>query len=98
MTTAELRTPAFGGHAVVVLRGELDTTGAETTAGAVAALAAGAQQLVPITVTEPLRPIAARCGPGIVVQDDQGERQLEGPAEARDGGWSSYGRGRKFSF
>jgi anti-anti-sigma factor len=42
----ELRTRACRGYAVVVLRGELDTTDAEDITAAVAALAAGGQQLV----------------------------------------------------
>lgn len=46
MTTVELRTRVYGGYAVVVLRGELDITGAESAAGAVAALAADGQQLI----------------------------------------------------
>ncbi len=46
MRNVELRTRVFGGYAVVVLRGELDTRDAEDTAAAVAALAAGGQQLI----------------------------------------------------
>jgi anti-sigma B factor antagonist len=46
MNAGELRTRVFHGYAVVVLCGELDTTGAEATADAVAALAAGGQQLI----------------------------------------------------
>lgn len=46
MIAVELRTPAGGVYAVVVLRGELDTTGAETAAPAVAALRADRQQLI----------------------------------------------------
>jgi anti-anti-sigma factor len=42
----ELRTRVCRGYAVVVLRGELDTRDAEDTAAAVAALAAGGQQLI----------------------------------------------------
>jgi len=42
----ELRTRVYRGYAVVVLRGELDTGDAEDTAAAVAALAAGGQQLI----------------------------------------------------
>jgi anti-anti-sigma factor len=42
----ELRTRVYRGYAVVVLRGELDTRDAEDTAVAVAALAAGGQQLI----------------------------------------------------
>jgi len=42
----ELRTRVYRGYAVVVLRGELDTTDAKDTAAAVAALAAGGQQLI----------------------------------------------------
>jgi anti-anti-sigma factor len=42
----EPRTRACRGYAVVVLRGELDTRDAEVTAAAVAALAAGGQQLI----------------------------------------------------
>jgi anti-anti-sigma factor len=43
---AELRTRVCNGYAVVMLRGELDTTDAETVAGAVAALTADGQQLI----------------------------------------------------
>lgn len=46
MTTVELRTWVYGGYAVVVLRGELDITDAESVANAVAVLAADGQQLV----------------------------------------------------
>jgi anti-anti-sigma regulatory factor len=46
MTTVELRTRVSGGYAVVMLRGELDSTDAGAMAGAVAALAAGGQQLI----------------------------------------------------
>ena len=46
MTTVELRTRVSGGYVVVALRGELDITDAGATAGAVAVLAAGAQQLI----------------------------------------------------
>lgn len=46
MRNVELRNRLCRGYAVVVLRGELDTTNAEATAGAVAALAAGGQQLI----------------------------------------------------
>jgi len=46
MTTVELRPRVSAGCAVVVLRGELDITDAEATAGALAALAAGGQQLI----------------------------------------------------
>lgn len=46
MSAAELRTRVFHGIAVVMLCGELDTTGAGATAGAVAALAAGGQRLI----------------------------------------------------
>jgi anti-anti-sigma factor len=42
----ELRTRLCLGYAVVTLRGELDTRDAEDTAAAVAALAAGGQQLI----------------------------------------------------
>ena len=46
MRNVELRTRVYRGYAVVVLRGELDTRDAEDTAAAVAALAAGGQQLI----------------------------------------------------
>jgi anti-anti-sigma factor len=46
MSTVEVRTGACGGYAVVVLRGELDIADAGSAAGAVAALAAGGQQLI----------------------------------------------------
>lgn len=46
MTSVELRTRVSGGYAVVSLYGELDTTGAEATAGAVLALAASGQRLI----------------------------------------------------
>ena len=46
MNNVELRTRVCHGHAVVALRGELDTRDAEDTAAAVAALAAGGQQLI----------------------------------------------------
>ena len=46
MRNVELRTRVYRGYAVVVLRGELDTRDAEDTAVAVAALAAGGQQLI----------------------------------------------------
>ena len=46
MWNVELRTRTCGGCAVAVLRGELDTTGAETAAGAVAALVPGGRQLI----------------------------------------------------
>ena len=46
MRNVELRTRVYRGYAVVVLRGELDTGDAEDTAAAVAALAAGGQQLI----------------------------------------------------
>ena len=46
MAAVELRTRVFGGYAVVVLRGELDTTDAGATAGAVAVLAAVGRQLI----------------------------------------------------
>jgi anti-anti-sigma factor len=42
----ELRTRACRGYAVVVLSGELDTSDAEDTAAAVAAVTAGGQQLI----------------------------------------------------
>jgi anti-anti-sigma factor len=42
----ELRTRVRRGYAVVALRGELDTRDADDTAAAVAALAAGGQQLI----------------------------------------------------
>jgi anti-anti-sigma factor len=42
----ELRTRVYRGYAVVALSGELDTRDAEDTAAAVAALAAGGQQLI----------------------------------------------------
>jgi anti-anti-sigma factor len=43
---AELLTRVCGGYAVAVLRGELDTTDAESAAGAVAALTADGRQLI----------------------------------------------------
>ena len=46
MTTVELRTRVYGGYAVVVVRGELDITEAESVGGAVAVLAADGQQLI----------------------------------------------------
>ncbi|HEV3289201.1 MAG TPA: STAS domain-containing protein [Streptosporangiaceae bacterium] len=46
MRNVELGTRVCRGYAVVVLRGELDTRDAEDTAAAVAALAAGGQQLI----------------------------------------------------
>jgi anti-anti-sigma factor len=46
MANVELRIRVCDGYSVVVLRGELDATEAETAAGAVATLAAGGQQLV----------------------------------------------------
>ena len=46
MRNIELRTRACRGYAVVALRGELDTRDAAATAAAVAALAAGGQQLI----------------------------------------------------
>ena len=46
MRNVELRIRVCRGHAVVALRGELDTRDAEDTAVAVAALAAGGQQLI----------------------------------------------------
>ena len=46
MRNVELRTRVYRGYPVVVLRGELDTRDAEDTAVAVAALAAGGQQLI----------------------------------------------------
>ena len=46
MRNVELRTRVYRGYPVVVLRGELDTRDAEDTAVAVAALAAGRQQLI----------------------------------------------------
>ena len=46
MRNVELRTRACSGFAVVVLRGELDTTDAEAVAGAVAALTAEGQPLI----------------------------------------------------
>ena len=46
MSNVELRTRVCRGYAVVALRGELDTRDAEDTAAAVAALAAGGQQLI----------------------------------------------------
>lgn len=46
MTSVELRVRVCGGYAVVVLRGELDITDAESVVGAVAALAADGQPLI----------------------------------------------------
>jgi anti-anti-sigma factor len=46
MTTVELRTRVYGGYAVVVVRGELDITEAESVADVVAVLAADGQQLI----------------------------------------------------
>jgi anti-anti-sigma factor len=46
MSAVELRTQVCGGYAVVVLRGELDITDAESTAVAVAAVAANRQRLI----------------------------------------------------
>ena len=46
MRNVELSTRVCGGFAVVVLRGELDTTDAEAVAGAVSALATDRQQLI----------------------------------------------------
>ena len=46
MRNVELRNRVYRGYAVVVLLGELDTRDAEDTAVAVAALAAGGQQLI----------------------------------------------------
>jgi anti-anti-sigma factor len=43
---AELLTRVCGGYAVALLRGELDTTDAESAAGAVAALTAGGRPLI----------------------------------------------------
>jgi anti-anti-sigma factor len=43
---AELLTRVCGGYTVAVLRGELDTTGAESAAGAVAALTADGRPLI----------------------------------------------------
>jgi anti-anti-sigma factor len=45
MVSVELRARVYGGY-VVVLRGELDTADAESTASAVAELAEGGQQLI----------------------------------------------------
>jgi anti-sigma B factor antagonist len=46
MSDIELRTQGCGGYAVVVLRGELDITDAESTVGVVAAVAADGQRLI----------------------------------------------------
>lgn len=46
MRNVELQTRVCRGYAVVVLRGELDITDAESAADAVAALAADGQQLI----------------------------------------------------
>ncbi len=46
MRNVELRTRVYRGYAVVALRGEVDTTDAQDTAAAVAALTAGGQQLI----------------------------------------------------
>ena len=46
MGNVELQTRVCRGYPVVLLRGELDTTDAEDTAAAVAALAAGGRQLI----------------------------------------------------